>query len=266
MTMPLDLVLVRHGQSEGNLAKKLREKGIDAYDKVRKGRHTRSWRLSELGKSEAAQAGAFIETEFGRFDRYYVSEYARAVETAHLLALKDATWYIEYFLVERDWGELDRCTEAEREKRFGATLALKEVEPFFVRPENGESIAALCMRIKHFLDTLHRECSDKRVIVVCHGEVMWAFRILLERMSQEMYRDLHKSKSPKDRIYNCDIIHYSRHHPVTGALESRMNHVRFIRPTLDPVLISPWQTIVRPKYSNEDLEKILKQYPRVLDR
>ena len=37
-----------------------------------------------------------------------------------------------------------------------------------VRP-NGESIAQLCLRIDGVLHTLHRECSDKRVLVVCHG-------------------------------------------------------------------------------------------------
>lgn len=76
----------------------------------------------------------------------------------------------------------------------------------------------MCLRLSKIISRLHRECHDKRVIIVCHGEVMWAFRVILERLTQHQYRELDKSTNVKDKIHNCQIIHYSRRDPKTGKL------------------------------------------------
>ena len=266
MTLPLDIVLLRHGQSEGNLAKRLSEAGEHgAYDRVSKGRHTRGYRLTHKGRDQALRAGAWIRREFGQFDRYFASEYARAMETAALLGIPGAQWSRNFFLSERDWGDLDQCSEAEREERFGEALQMRDIEPFYWRPQNGESLAELSLRLDRVLGTLHRECSDKRVILVCHGEVMWTFRVLLERMPQQQFKELHLSKDPKVRVHNCQIIHYTRRDPQTGELHAHVGWMRTIRPVSDPVWISPWQRIERKRYSNEELLEIVEGYPRVLE-
>ncbi|MEY2665373.1 MAG: hypothetical protein RLZZ480_478 [Candidatus Parcubacteria bacterium] len=265
MTMPIDLVLVRHGESEGNAAKRRSRAGeAGLYDEVLGGRHTRSYRLTDRGCSQATKAGEYIRDNMGHFDRFIVSEYARAVETAALLDIDDAKWYKDFYLTERDWGDLDNCTEEERETKFGEALAMWDVEPFFWRPPNGEHMGALSLRLNRILHTLHRECSDKRVIMVCHGEVMWAFRVMLERMPQERYRELHESKDPTDRINNCQIHHYTRRDPTTNRLAKHANWMRTIRPTANPIEVTPWMEIKRPIYSNEDLLESLEHYPRIL--
>lgn len=43
---------------------------------------------------------------------------------------------------------------------------------FWSPPGGGESMAQVCIRIDHTLNTLRRECSNQKVIIVCHGEVM----------------------------------------------------------------------------------------------
>jgi len=88
--------------------------------------------------------------------------------------------------------------------------------------QNGESIAAVCSRLAKVIARLHRECSDKRVVIVCHGEVMWAFRVILERMSQVQYKDLDQSTSIKDKIHNCQILHYTRRCPKSGKLHRQL--------------------------------------------
>jgi NAD+ kinase len=265
MAMPIDLVLVRHGESEGNAAKRRSRDGeTGLYDEVLGGRHTRSYRLTNKGCTQAAKAGDYIRARLGHFDRFIVSEYARAVETAALLAIPDAQWHKDFYLTERDWGDLDNCTEEERGTKFGEALAMWDVEPFFWRPPNGEHMGALSLRLNRILHTLHRECSDKRVIMVCHGEVMWAFRVMLERMPQERYRELHESKDSADRINNCQIHHYTRRNPVTEKLAKYANWMRTIRPTSNPIEVSDWQEIKRPVYSNEDLLESLQHYPRIL--
>lgn len=269
MTLPIDLVLVRHGESEGNAAKRMSEKGDDsAYSKEFLERHTSSFRLTRKGREQALAGGHWLRSEFcnnnNTFDRFLVSEYTRAEETAARLELPNASWYLEPYLSERLWGTLDVMTEAERLEKFKESLRMRNTEPFFWRPPNGESYLDLRIRVDRVLDTLHRECSDKRVILVCHGEVMWAFRIRLERLSKERFKELHLSENPDDRIHNCQIIHYTRRNPATGRTANYANWMRMVRPTENPVRDFGWKEIERPRFSNEELlEIVMKVEPMV---
>ena len=267
MTLPIDLVLVRHGQSEGNAAKRLSEAGDhSAFSEAFRGRHSGSFRLTDKGREQAMSAGSWLQaelcTEFG-FDRYYVSEYIRAKETAALLGLKGATWLADPYLTERDWGDIDIAPENERQERFGKALQMREIEPFFWRPPNGESFMTLCLRIDRLLDTLHRECADKRVIMVCHGEVMRAFQVRLERLSQARFRELVLSDRAEDRIHNCEIMYYTRREPHgQRRLLPYLGWVRKIRPAEE--WSSSWHEIERRRYSNDDLRAEVMQYPLIL--
>ena len=51
------------------------------------------------------------------FDRFYVSEYIRCMETAARLNIPYARWFAEVFLRERDWGQMDLMSWAERTVR-----------------------------------------------------------------------------------------------------------------------------------------------------
>ncbi len=266
MPLPLDLVLVRHGTSEGNAAKRRSEKGDHRDIKLLEGRHTASFRLTEQGRKQAEKAGDWLRGEFFQgpgFDRYYASQYIRALETAGLLGLPQAKWFTDFYISERNWGDMDVLPEDERQEKFGKALDMRNVEPFFWAPPNGESFAQLCLRIDRMLETLARECSDKRVIIVCHGEVMWAFRIRLERMSQPRFKRLHLSKSDKYKIHNCQVIHYSRRNP-KGRLGKYYNWMRMIRPTQTPVWTGDWQRIKRPSYTNEQLLKMVSHTPALV--
>ncbi|MFA6407360.1 MAG: phosphoglycerate mutase family protein [Candidatus Paceibacterota bacterium] len=265
MALPIDLVLVRHGQSEGNIAKRRSESGDhEAFTPEFRNRHSASFRLTDLGREQAKKAGIVIRNEFPAFDRHFVSEYLRAMETAAHLLLPEASWRSDFYLTERDWGELDICPENERDEKFGEALRRRETNPFFWRPPGGETFADLCLRVDRVLHTLHRECNDKRVIIVCHGEVMRAFQIRIERMSQSRFRDLAFSHQDEDRIYNCQIIHYSRRENGVGLLAPYVGWVRTIRPTAEPLWISKWSAIKRPHYSNADLLEIVSHVAPML--
>jgi len=265
--MPIDLVLVRHGTSEGNAAKRMSEQGDHSAIAKLKGRHTASFRLTAKGREQAERAGKWLRQEFfpkPGFDRFYASDYVRALETAALLSLDDARWYRDFYISERNWGEMDVLPEDERQEKFGKALEMRDSEPFFWTPPNGESFADLCLRIDRMLATLARECSDKRVIIVCHGEVMWAFRIRLERMSQQRFKELHLSFSQEHKIHNCQIIHYTRNNPESGKMDKHYNWKRMIRPTQTPVWESGWKQIVRESYSNADLLAIVEDSPALV--
>lgn len=271
MTLPLDLILVRHGQSEGNAAKRLSEAGDhSAYSTEFRNRHSGTYRLTDLGRKQATLAGTYINREFCHyvgygFDRYYTSEYVRAKETAGLLGLPEAKWFSDVYLTERDWGDIDIATEQERAEKFGQALRMRQAEPFFWQPPNGESFLTLCLRIDRVLDTLHRECSDKRVIIVCHGEVMRAFQVRLERLSQRRFRELVLSNDPSDRIHNCEVIHYTRRDPgVSRKLQPYIGWVKKIRPAEEPFWHSGWQPIRRPTHSDNDLLAEVGNHPLFL--
>ncbi|MDP3996104.1 MAG: phosphoglycerate mutase family protein [bacterium] len=270
MSLPIDLVLIRHGQSEGNAAKRRSEKGDNSGYELLSGRHTRSFRLSEKGRKQAALAGKWLAEEFPKdengmvFDRFITSEYARAMETAALLGLPEAIWYRNFYLTERDWGDLEQCPENERMEKYGKALRMYNTEPFFWKPPNGESFAELCLRLDRVLFTLHRECSDMRVIIVCHGEVMRAFRVLIERMSQQKFKQFYHSKKTEHRVNNCEILHYTRRDPETGHISSRADWMRRIRPSNEPFWTTGWKKIYRPKYSNEDLLETVDMFPAIL--
>ena len=266
MTMPKDLILVRHGQSEGNLVIKVLESQNLIISEEYYNRHTAHWRLTTQGVSQAKIAGEWLKDNMDlNFDRYYVSDYVRAKETAGHLGLPNAEWLINIYLGERNWGILDRFNAEQREKEYALDLLVKKIHPFYWTPPRGESMSQLCLRLQRVLETLHRECSEKRVIMVCHGEVMWGFRVILERMPIDKYLQLDESTNPFDRIHTCQIIHYSRKNPQTNEISPYLSWMRSICPTDLSLSTNKWQEIIRPKFTNKQLLKHAEKFPRIID-
>lgn len=260
MAMPSDLVLVRHGESEGNVYDRRSRAGGDQTTSTQfESRHTSLWRLSDRGRLQAEATGAWLREAFpSGFHRHYTSEYLRAKETASLLSLPGAHWYLESYLREREW-DGDRSTDCSWLK------AREQGQTFWFIPPNGESIAQLCLRIDRFLDTLHRECAGQRVVVVCHGEVMWAFRVRLERLTSQTYAALDRSENPHDRIHNGQILHYTRINPTSGETEPYLGWKRSVWPWSLSLSSNEWQAIVREKFSNADLLAEAERIPRIID-
>ena len=138
-------------------------------------------------------------------------------------------------------------------------MAMRDTDPFFWIPPNWESVAQLTVRLRSVLDTLHRECFDRRVVIVCHGEVMSAFRFLLERMSIERWAELQSSKKPGDKIFNCQVLHYTRRDPATNLLAPHLDWVTSISPADEANTGDGWQKIVRKRFSNEELLQAAEQ-------
>lgn len=256
MGLPNNLVLVRHGESEGNVATALSKKGDNSmFTEEFLNRHSSTWLLTEKGKQQAVAAGKWIKKNIGEsFHRYYVSEYDRAKQTAALLDLPDAEWMVTFYLRERDWGELDVMSIEERKRRFSENLRRKEMDPFYWTPFNGESMPTLCLRldVKNF-DTLHRECDQKNAVLVLHGEVMWGYRYIIERPTHSNIMKLEQSNNPHDKIHNGQVIHYTRINPITQKVAPYLNWVRSICPSDLSLSNNEWREIKRRKFSNEEL-------------
>lgn len=109
---------------------------MSAYTPEFRRKHSSSYRLTDKGIMQAKLAGMqtnheserggnlihvigqwILEHTGGVFDRYYTSEYVRAMETASLLELPNAQWYTEIVLRERDKGHLDNVSWMEKNER-----------------------------------------------------------------------------------------------------------------------------------------------------
>jgi broad specificity phosphatase PhoE len=265
MTMPLHFVLVRHGESEGNLVhRRWRDGDHRGFTEEFRRIHSSQYRLTKLGQRQAAEAGRWIRDNIGtRFHRYYVSEYIRALETAALLDLPDANWFKTPFLRERDAGEFDSLTEEEKHRDFARYMLARRNDSYFWRPPNGESMVDVCLRLHRFLDTVHRVRSDASVIVVCHAGVMYAFRALLERLSQNQFNVIYNSQNPHDRIHNCQVVHYTRQNPADPAdIRSTPMWLRSVCPWDAALSSNEWRLIGRGRFTNADLLREAEGVPR----
>lgn len=266
MAMPNDLVLLRHGLSEGNIATDRSKNGDhSAFTGDFMDRHSSLWRLSNQGITQAIRTGTWLKNSGFKFDKHYTSDYIRALETAARLEIRDAQWLTEFYLRERNWGDLDRMSVEDREQKYAESMKERKIDPFYWKPPNGESIADLCLRIDRVIDTLHRECEGKKVIIVCHGEVMWAFRVRLERMSQQRFLELDSSKDPAHRIHNCQIIHYTRINPHNNHAQTApyLNWVRSYCPQKG--IDGAWEQIVRQQYTNTQLFERAEGIERIIN-
>ena len=223
---------MRHGESEGNLALEHSRSGDHSfYTGEFLERHSSLWRLTDQGREQSIVAGRWLrDNGFAHFDCHYTSEYLRAMETAALLDLPGARWRPEVMLRERDWGEYDLRSQLQRREAFEDYEARRRRESLFWAPPGGESLAQVVQRVDAFLLFVNRRFANGRVIVTCHGELMWAFRLRFERLSQLRYREMQAENCAQQKIQNGQIIVYSRRCPETGTLHKHFHFMRFVCP------------------------------------
>ncbi len=231
--------------------------------------HTSERRLTPLGVTQAHAAGVWMKEWLKSRDeiskRFYVSPYVRTMETAAHLAL-GVEWRQDVRICERNWGSMDALTYDERIKRFGETLNDRKELAFFWRPSDGETLQDVFSRLRDFGSTLARDCSSMDVVVVCHGEVMWIERTLLEYWTPYDLRREMKSENPQTKIHNCRIIQYSRELE-SGELAQKIANVRFINPMApeDPETNRDWQPVRRPLLNDQQLLSFAESHQRFLE-
>lgn len=215
MSTPRHLVLVRHGESEANLAQAREREHVVLEPEIQDvlARVDAHQRLTEKGRAQARAAGDWLRTnglDVGAFDERFVSPYFRAMETAALLG-SEALWLPEVRVVERDWGTYGATHPAEREESFPHTERTRAQSGFFARLDGGEAITDVVYRFRDFLGSLARDFPEGRVLVVTHGELMWTARFVLERLLPQEWNAL--DTDPGMRMGNCCVLEYTRVNP-----------------------------------------------------
>lgn len=79
----------------------------------------------------------------------------------HVTALINALgfphrWFAEVFLRERDWGQMDLMSWAERQEKMAHELKRRDLDRFLYAPPGGESMADVALRLDRFIHLLHR--------------------------------------------------------------------------------------------------------------
>lgn len=268
MTMPKNLILIRHGFSQANELLKKQEREMYSIapsltpkppieDDVTVPDH--EWRLTQRGIDQAKAIGQIFQSDvLSQIDAYFVSPYRRTIETAVNLNIKKANWELKRSIRERSWGEIDSMRTDIFKQRYARNYAIKQADPLYWMPPAGESIAGVAdTRVSDTLSMLHREHAGENVVMVTHHDFIQATRLVLEHMTDDEFEQGIRDESLD--IKNGAALWYSRVDPNTGTLHDNLVAWRTIYPVFKndhwQVVWEPWNYISRDHYSNEELTK-----------
>lgn len=175
----MKIILVRHGQSEGNVVCQINDDP------------SRPVNLTQRGREQAgAAANALREV---RFTHAYASEFPRAQQTAAILLRHHALQlHIDARLNERRSGMDGQHVDAFNDLVAG--------DPLHCKPEHGESFVEQMVRLRSFLDEVASRHADGIVLAVSHENPIVAVLALL---SDEPEREVHR------HLDNCEWIEVS---------------------------------------------------------
>ena len=191
-----ELLLVRHGESAGNVAQSRAEaSSVEVLDV--------EWRdadaaLTARGREQAEALGHWLRGRVQPVREVWSSPYVRARDTVRI-ALRAAGMGHEVRLDERlrdrELGVLDRLTSAGVRARLPEEAARRRtLGKLYYRPPGGESWADVALRLRSFLRDLDT-ASDGTVLIGCHDAIILLFRYILERLDEARLLELDRAPS-----------------------------------------------------------------------
>ncbi|RZU35096.1 broad specificity phosphatase PhoE [Streptomyces sp. BK022] len=166
MARPRRIVLVRHGESVGNVDDSVYEREPD-----------HALALTDRGREQAEETGKHLREIFGdERVSVYVSPYRRTHETFDAFRLDPDLIRVreEPRLREQDWGNWQERDDVKLQKAYRDAYG-----HFFFRFPQGESGADVYDRVGGFLESLFRSFEEPdhppNVLLVTHGLAMRLF-------------------------------------------------------------------------------------------
>lgn len=154
----MDIILIRHGQTEDNVGNIF---------------STKDTILTDEGKEQIRKTKTFVDTL--SFDKVYVSPLHRAIQTMDILGLDGEK---DERIKEVDFGLFEGNTYQQIKDKFpGEAEVWRQDYISFVTPQ-GESIKMAYERVTSFLEEIAKKEED--VVLVCHDGVIrlalsWVF-------------------------------------------------------------------------------------------
>ena len=205
---PERLYLVRHGQSQGNVARDradaegLATIGIDIRDV--------DVPLSDLGHEQAEATGRWFASlpDEQKPEVILASPYLRTRQTArHIceaggLAGGKSRTVIDERLREREFGVFDGLTTLGIRERYPEEAAHRNrLGKFYHRPPGGESWADVILRLRSAMNSINLHYAERRVLIVCHQVVVLCMRYILEELDETQILAIDK----QSEVLNCGI-------------------------------------------------------------
>ncbi|MFF5246286.1 histidine phosphatase family protein [Streptosporangium sp. NPDC000095] len=178
--MPLTITVVRHGQSESNLAF---EEAFHAGRAVVLGRPDSETELTPLGREQATRLGRHLAAGDPP-ELVLCSPYLRTVRTWELVAAEldaDPEVRLEPRLRDHDmgrWSGMNAFAIRERFPDESENLVARLYGGF--RPPEGESFPDLAARIREVVEELRAGHAGRRILVVAHDSVVLMFKHVIE--------------------------------------------------------------------------------------
>ncbi len=210
---PERLWIVRHGQSQGNLARDAAEetdaKVIDlAMRDV-------DVPLSDLGHAQATAVGHWFAAlpDDQRPEVLLSSPYLRARQTAEAICVagglggggadcKRRPTILDERLREREFGIFDGLTPIGIAEKYPEEAAHRaKLGKFYHRAPGGESWADVILRLRSALNTINLQYAGKRVLVVGHQVVVMCLRYILDELTEAQLMALNR----EGELLNCGI-------------------------------------------------------------
>ena len=172
----MNLILIRHGQSEWN--------ALNQFT---------GWKdpdLTAKGIEEARNAGMIINNLNINFDLVFTSALVRAQNTAEII-LKEINQPLSTIknqaLNERNYGDLAGLNKDDARKRWGDEQVHIWRRSYDIPPPGGESLKDTGERVlPYFMKEIHPHvCKGKNVLVAAHGNSLRSLIKFLDNISDE---------------------------------------------------------------------------------
>jgi broad specificity phosphatase PhoE len=223
-----ELLLVRHGESQGNVA--AAEAHAAGAEEIAVPARDADVELSDLGRRQAQAVGPALAAldPSARPQALVSSTYVRAQQTAALAcesAGLELPGRIDERLRDRELGVLDRLTFAGVEARYPEEAARRRWQgKFYHRPAGGESWADVVLRLRSWLSDLDHEPPADRVLVVAHDVVIALLRYVCEGLDEEQVLRLARDTP----LRNASLSRFVREPDGTWSVPSydEVSHLR----------------------------------------
>jgi len=207
---PRQLIIARHGQSAGNVARDLADEA--RHDRIALTMRDADVPLSDLGHDQAASLGRWFaqRPEEERPEILLSSPYLRACQTAQVFreaggAPGDEPICFDERLREKEFGILDGLTTSgihnlePQQAEFRAMLG-----KFYHRSPGGESWCDVILRLRSVMDTISLHYAGRRVMIFSHQVVVLCLRYILEHMTEAEILTVDAAGD----VANCAITEY----------------------------------------------------------
>jgi len=204
---PTRLVIVRHGQSEQNVALDLLEDNLEELLAEQKKIKDADICLTDIGLQQAEETGKYLnQTE--PFDICFSSPYKRTVQTAENIVSQlgyDLRIFKDNRLREKEFGRLHGFKTEEIKALYPEEFEDRERDgKYWYRLPRGENYPDVEARVHSFLDKLTRDYGGKSVLVVTHQVPYKMFRALFEHLGEKEVLDLEDTPNGGMQEYSID--------------------------------------------------------------